>query len=86
MGREMREPVIMPDIYGLPVYGVDRCIKQRVGDKIHLLKGRELLGQVIWSHIEVWTLADVLKHAREATDLAREALAIEGGMESSAAH
>jgi hypothetical protein len=63
----------IPDIYGLPVYRANRCIKKRVGDEIHMLVGQDVFGQIIWSHVEIWNAGDALPHFQEINDMAKDA-------------
>ncbi len=69
-----KNPVAMPDVFGLPVYKVNRFVRRRVGDEIQILCGQELFGQVIWSHVSIMKAADCLIATREAAEIAIDAL------------
>jgi hypothetical protein len=77
----------MPDVYGLPIYRVNRTIMRRVGNELHILCGSELFGQVSWTHIEVLKIETVLVEAKRAQDLASSpAAALEFGLSAAIAH
>lgn len=71
MGMGMPEPaVVMPDTYGLPVYKINKIIKQRVGDEMHFLCGEVVFGQTIWHYIATMKVNDVIEEAQECVAIA----------------
>jgi hypothetical protein len=64
------DAVAMPDTYGLPVYRIDRTVKQRVGDEIQILCGSEMFGQTQWNCILVIRADVAVTQSMETIDIA----------------
>lgn len=75
MGSAVREPAGVPDTFGLQVFGVNKIIKQRVGDEMHFLCGVETFGQTHWHFIITMKATDVLVEATESREMALQAIA-----------
>lgn len=52
-----------PDTFGLPIYRTTKLFQERVGDEIHIIHGHEIFGQVVWTHIEIWKVSDLIIEA-----------------------
>lgn len=65
----LEAPATMPDLFNVPVYRVTRTMEERVGDHIHVLHGYDSFGQTVWTHLEVWDVADMMQTAGRCTEL-----------------
>ena len=79
MGSAITEPIIeMPDVFGLPVHRVSVSIAKSVGDEVHIVKGENLFGTIHWTHVEIWKIADIIRAANTAYEIAQQALGDSG--------
>jgi hypothetical protein len=46
--HEFIEPI---DTYGLPIYKVNKVVRERVGDEMRILLGHEMFGHTVWTHV-----------------------------------
>jgi len=65
----MLESAEMPDLLNLPIYTTTTTREIRTGNKVHILHGCEVFGEVMWTHIEVWDPADLIQTANRCTEV-----------------
>lgn len=53
-----------PDVFGLPIYRINKTIVEVVDGEVHVLCGTSLFDQVIWQYVAVMSNEDYLR-ARE---------------------
>lgn len=65
--HELREPI---DTYGLPVYKVNKVVRERVGDEMRILMGYEMFGRTVWTHVLIMSASDVLIESQKCQEVA----------------
>lgn len=65
--HEFIEPI---DTYGLPIYKVNKVVRERVGDEMRILLGHEMFGHTVWTHVLIMDAADVAIESRKCQEVA----------------
>lgn len=58
------------DLTGLQVFKITKMKKERIGDEVRLICGHEILGQTIWTHIAIFSAADLASEANQCVQIA----------------